>query len=118
MPAGYRATCPNCGGRLEAVRDQDPDTAPWLCGRCVRGWWPAELTDEARSAWSPHTRDFGPRRLEIMVAAWADRDAARQRGRSDLPEHPEPRQVQPKRAARRAAAKAEKSAKKAGRKKS
>ncbi len=55
----YSTLCPECGGLLLAVEDQ-PDTAPWLCDRCHRGFWSAELSDQPREAID----------LEQMEAQW------------------------------------------------
>lgn len=79
-------TCPNCANALLAVVGS-PESAPWLCTACHRGWWPAELTDEARSTWNPMVRAFiRSDRAAARAAVAADRSAALERGTSLLPE--------------------------------
>lgn len=37
----------------------DPQTAPWLCTPCGRGFWVAECSEEARAAYRPQFHDWG-----------------------------------------------------------
>lgn len=57
-PIGYRTDCPKCGKPLAPVA-LDPDTAPWLCNECHRGFWSAELTDVARARYRHRHHDWG-----------------------------------------------------------
>lgn len=57
-PIGYRTDCPKCGRPLQPVA-LGPDTAPWLCNECHRGFWSAELTDIARGRYRPRHHDWG-----------------------------------------------------------
>ena len=68
-------TCPGCGDQL-TVLDPPPNdaTPPFMCEADVRGWWPAELTPEARAAWDPVTRTFGAEHDAIQVAIELDRE--------------------------------------------
>lgn len=79
-------TCTNCGGPLELLEPPpNPDTPPFLCARCARGWWPAEVTAPARELWRPMLRSFdaGDRAdLEVRLRALTDRDTARARARA------------------------------------
>lgn len=101
MPPSYPISCPNCGQQLQPVRDLGPDSTPWLCKTCARGWWPAELTPAARKAWNPQTRSFdGPAQVDIRLNTMIDRQRARERGNSNLDDHPE-RPVPRKAAARK-----------------
>lgn len=78
-------TCPNCAGPLLPVAGS-PETPPWLCTGCHRGWWPSELTEEARSTWNPLVRAFRPaNRADARAAVAADLDAAAKRRTSLLP---------------------------------
>lgn len=82
-------TCPNCGRPLTPVPDHDPQTAPWLCHPCARGWWGSELTSVARQAWDPITRSFNPlRRKRIESELVVEMAEAIARGSSRIPEHP------------------------------
>lgn len=73
-------TCPNCGKRLLHDLDPaDPSTPPYQCLDCVRGWWPAEITKQAREAWDPTTRSFTKKGIakskEIEAVADSERSA-------------------------------------------
>ena len=63
MPANtieYTTDCPSCGRPLEVAPIQfGPDTAPWLCNACHRGFWSAELTVEARASYRTKFHDWG-----------------------------------------------------------
>lgn len=80
-----RPSCPGCGSTLRPVA-VNAATAPWLCSSCRRGWWPAELTPAARSAWDPARRTHGHGQVaqEIRAAVADDVTAARARGVSTL----------------------------------
>lgn len=52
--------CPSCGQPLH-VAVSTPDSAPWLCPRdvgCGRGFWSAELTEEARAVYRATHHDW------------------------------------------------------------
>lgn len=68
-------TCPNCGQTLVAVAV--PLAPPYACWECVRGWWKAELTLEARSLWEHTTRSHGASDdgEKVRAAAEAEQDA-------------------------------------------
>lgn len=83
---GYSASCPGCGGGLAPVV-LDPQTAPWLCTRCHRGWWPGELLADHRVAWRRSQWDFGALTARVAEHVAADVEAAVGRGTSALPEH-------------------------------
>ena len=51
-------SCPKCGKALQPVA-LGPETAPWLCADCARGYFAAELTTEARALYRPHRDDWG-----------------------------------------------------------
>jgi hypothetical protein len=46
---GHSIICPNCGAGLHVVA-AGADQPPWLCPRCWRPYWSAQLTEEARAA--------------------------------------------------------------------
>lgn len=52
------ATCPNCGQLMEVVV-LEPQSAPWVCRMCGRGFWCAELSDDARAMYRPEHNDWG-----------------------------------------------------------
>ena len=84
----YVTTCPICGGQLEAVTDQSPQTAPWLCPEDARGWWPTELTPEARSRWDNTTRSVDAGAVQdLLLGILIDRGRADEAGTSRIPEH-------------------------------
>jgi ribosomal protein L37AE/L43A len=62
-------TCPHCGRSLLPVTR--PETAPWLCLECHRGWWSAELTVAAKDAYRPEYRDFGYGQTARLIAETA-----------------------------------------------
>ena len=76
-------TCPNCGKLLEELDVEDnPDTPPYLCSLCSHGWWPAELTAEAKAAWDPTVNSFcGPDAEVIVGRARRDHEHANDRAR-------------------------------------
>lgn len=57
-PIGYRTECPKCGQDLEPVA-LGPESAPYVCNTCHRGFWAAELTDVARDLYRPRHHDWG-----------------------------------------------------------
>jgi len=54
----YLLDCPKCGRQLAPIAG-DPSSAPWLCAPCGLGWFSAELSPAARSAYRPQFRDHG-----------------------------------------------------------
>lgn len=42
-PIAAPPVCPLCGQPLQVIGTLDPQTAPWGCYPCGRGWWVAEL---------------------------------------------------------------------------
>lgn len=84
----YVLACPSCGGGLEPHAGE-PDSAPWTCHHCHYGFWVAELTQAARQLYRARFNDFGwgPEALALKDECYAERDAARERGTSCLPEH-------------------------------
>lgn len=69
-------TCPICNGRLTPIT-LDPDTPPWLCPACSRGWWNAELNLDLTA--DPEGRGWGSysRNRRVIAAAEAEHAAAR-----------------------------------------
>jgi hypothetical protein len=95
-PPTYVTDCPNCGRELVHLVGV-PEHAPWLCdfalGGCGRAWWPAELATDARLAWRPQYWDHAGHPIhgwgfvpEIHARCLNERDDARARGTSVLPE--------------------------------
>ena len=82
-PLGYVITCPTCGGQL-APHVGLPQTAPWLCANCRRGWWLAELAPEARKRFRPQVFDFGHDGT-VAAAVATELEAAIKRGNSVHP---------------------------------
>lgn len=80
--------CPSCGQPLTHVA-LGPDSAPWLCTPCARGFWQAELTPAARDAYRPRRHDWGlgDDALSIRQDVVVEARAARARGTSALPEY-------------------------------
>lgn len=82
----YHTDCPSCGRPLEvaATRSLDPDTAPWLCNACRRGFWAAELSAEARAAYRVEFHDYGhgPAATAVRRAVQAEWLHAHARGTS------------------------------------
>lgn len=62
--------CPNCGSQLQRV-SLDPDTPPWLCQLCARGWWQAEVDNS--SHWRQAERDFGDNTHAVQAMAESER---------------------------------------------
>ena len=71
----YILSCPNCGGAVSLVV-LGAQSAPWGCWRCSRGWWPSELTAEARVAWRGSHKDYGHGPAGRLVRAAVDGDVA------------------------------------------
>jgi hypothetical protein len=69
-------TCPNCGKKLSIVVTNDAATPPYACFDCTRGWWPAELTPQARALWDPTSRSFTMTIDGATVRQQARKDAA------------------------------------------
>lgn len=70
--------CPNCGKKLTVLVGIEPDSAPYACFDCVRGWWPAEMTPKARACWDPVTRSHGSSEVGqvVRLEAQVNRDIA------------------------------------------
>lgn len=87
-PAVPPPPCPGCGEPLQPVVTDDPQTPPWVCRECDRGWWNAELAPDAARFYRPEFRDFGRGSQHVVRAAVAEladavaTDAARRRGKS------------------------------------
>ena len=79
MPAPVVQTCPGCGANLDAVA-LDPDSAPFACQGCSRGWWRAELTRAARLAWNVPLRCHDD--PVVVIRALDERDTARRLART------------------------------------
>lgn len=77
----YLTSCPKCGGQLAPVA-LDPQTAPWLCASCGLGFFAAELSPAARSAYRPQFRDHGTSAHAIHLARDAELAEAHARGTS------------------------------------
>lgn len=54
----YLTTCLICGHELQPHAGH-PQSAPWLCLTCHRGWFVRELASDARGAWRTSYLDFG-----------------------------------------------------------
>lgn len=66
-----QSPCPGCGAKLTVIDvSRRPDTPPYQCANCNRGWWLAELA--ATLHWDPLQRDFGPASTDIAAAADAE----------------------------------------------
>jgi hypothetical protein len=75
-------TCPKCGAPLQPVA-LGPETAPWLCAGCSRGFFAAELTPEARAVYRPEHDDWGfTTRAPIEAAVMLEISDAHDRGTS------------------------------------
>jgi hypothetical protein len=72
--------CPICGVPLTAIdTGTNRESPPWGCyENCLRGWFNAELTPEARDAWNPALQDWGELTPQIIAACYAE--AAGQQG--------------------------------------
>ena len=84
----YTLDAPCCGVQLTPHAGHH-EAAPWFCAQCHRGFWAAELTPAARSLYRPLFHDWGLS-LESAVLREAvdrEREEARRRGTSALPEH-------------------------------
>lgn len=66
-------SCPNCGKEVTAV-SLDPDTPPWVCNPCARGWWNAELDPVAAKQWNPDDRSWGSPAASRKVQAACERE--------------------------------------------
>ena len=53
-----------------------PDAAPWLCVECARGFFTAELSDDARSRYRPRFHDWGQGTPAIPVSHAVDEEVA------------------------------------------
>jgi hypothetical protein len=84
----YITACPGCGQQLEPHAGH-PDSTPWTCHNCHVGFWKCELSAEARAMYRPRFHDWGhsEEAFALHDAAEAERELARERGTSCLPEH-------------------------------
>ena len=76
-------TCPTCGKPLDALA-LDPETTPFVCRSCARGWWQAEL--DAQALHDPVTGDFGRATNDVLEASLKERATARARGTCARPD--------------------------------
>ena len=79
---------PCCGQQLEPHAGL-PDSAPYLCAHCHRGFWVGELSPSARALYRPLFHDWG---VSLAAAALREavdreREEAHARGTSALHEH-------------------------------
>ena len=76
--------CPICGRQLTVSQYAivDSQTAPWLCDPCRHGFWPSELTDDARAFYDPIGHHFGALHPTIDARRCAEAAAALQAGTS------------------------------------
>ena len=83
----YLTTCPSCGAQLTPFAGY-PDAAPWGCVPCHRGFWTSELSHEARARYRPQFHDWGHGEdaHALREQVHQERERARQRGTSMLPE--------------------------------
>ena len=77
----HPVTCPKCGGQLQPVA-LDPNTAPWLCPICSRGFWASELTNESRALHRPNHDDFGFAPVALRASVELEIADAQTRGTS------------------------------------
>lgn len=84
----YVLACPACGQQLEPHAGH-PDSTPWICHHCHVGFWVCELTSDARARYRPRFHDWGHSKeaFALRDAVFAEREVARARGTSCLPEH-------------------------------
>jgi hypothetical protein len=84
----YLTTCPNCGVEMTPHAGY-PDSAPWLCAHCHRGFFVAELSPAARQAYRPlfHDWGMGAEGRAIREAVQQELTEARWRGTSARVEH-------------------------------
>ena len=84
----YLTSCPKCGAQLTPIAVH-PDSTPWACYECHLGFWVSELSHEAREMYRHQLHDWGhgaaPNALRAKVLE--ERNEARNRGTSALPEH-------------------------------
>ncbi len=88
MSPSHLMSCPSCGAQLTHFVGH-PDAAPWICAPCQRGFWAAELSHEARARYRPLFHDWGhgPEAVTLRASVLAEREVARRRGTSALPDH-------------------------------
>lgn len=81
----YLALCLNCGINL-SIHAGEPQSCPWVCFVCHRGFWVSEL--QARKYYRPVHFDFGHglHLGELEKSKKLERDQALIRGASTLPE--------------------------------
>jgi len=80
--------CPACGRlmTIPGIALVDPQTAPWLCQPCGRGFWHAECSPDARAAYRPRHHDWGYGSVALRATVDQERAAARERRCSVLSE--------------------------------
>jgi len=84
----YLTTCLNCG--VEMIPHAGyPDSAPWICTHCHRGFFVAELSAKARKCYRPlfHDWGFGDEGRAVRAAVQQELTEARERGTSARREH-------------------------------
>lgn len=78
-------TCLRCGSELTPHAGR-PQSTPFVCHLCHLGYFPSELSREARNAYRRTHHDFGYHAHAIRDAVHADLEAAIHRGTCALPE--------------------------------
>jgi hypothetical protein len=84
----YLTTCPSCG--VEMIPHAGyPDSAPWVCTHCHRGFFVAELSAEARRAYRAEYHDwgYGDEGRKVRIAVQHELTEAGIRGTSARREH-------------------------------
>lgn len=84
----YLLEAPCCGAQL-TPHAGTPDSTPWVCHGCHRGFWVAELRAGARARYEAktHTWGAGPETNKLREDVDEERARAHARGTSALPEH-------------------------------
>jgi hypothetical protein len=84
----YVIDCPGCGAQLDAHAGHY-DSTPWVCHNCHRGFWVAELKPAALAIYDgrEHAWKHGLEAARLREDVDAEREEARARGTSALPEH-------------------------------
>lgn len=83
----YVTDCPSCGAQLEPHAGH-PDSAPWVCHNCYRGFWVAELQPFALRIYDARAHSWQhPFDQQLRQRVEEERAAAQVRGTSALPEH-------------------------------
>lgn len=84
----YLTTCPNCGREMTPHAGY-PDSAPWICTECHRGFFVAELSAAARQCYRAifHDHGFGDEGRKVRAAVEREVAEANKRGTSARTEH-------------------------------